>query len=327
MNAVLVNMGRGTAIVLGLALASAAFGQAPRPAPVATKQVVLEPAPAPVVVEPAPKPAQAPITAGAHRMEIVSGQGISVRYFGKGLAPTEMAALRDLERAENDALYADSMAMLRQLYVTNEMQMENKRHSIQLALYGTSIVTTEGSGMSGYTGSPTMGYGAIPNNLALVQNPYYPGATIYPNQPANNQLYPNVYTPGYWGNGNFGGTATTLTSLQNGIGDEGRMKTEIAKAMAAQYTPDTVTAAHRAVEAAAARVVGYPRLRDGLGQSDPSGIALAGYGPMTLTLKDGKELKGTLLREDADWLYVQTGDEDVSIRKSEVTKTARPRQK
>src|SRR5579863_4432645 len=122
MNVVLVNMGRGTAVVLTLALASAAFGQAPRPAPV-MKQVVLEPAPTPVVVlEPAPKPAQAPITPDAHRMEIVSGPGISVRYFGKGLAPTEMAALRDLERAENDTLYADSMAMLRQLYLNNEMQ-------------------------------------------------------------------------------------------------------------------------------------------------------------------------------------------------------------
>jgi hypothetical protein len=322
MNAVLVNMGRGTGIVLGLLLATASYGQAPMPAPIPAKPVAAQPI-KPVFVEQAPKPAaQQTATPGAHRMQITTGLHSTVQYFDKGLAPTEVAAIRDLERAENEASYAETMASLRQLYLNNELNRERSGELVQTAR-NTTTVTTYGSGLCGAVGSPLqMGYAAIPNNYALVANPY---ATVYPNQYAYNRLYPNVYTPGYWGDGNFGGTVNTVENVQYGVGDDSKMKQELFKSMATQYTPETVAGLYRSLDTARSRVMGYPRVREALGQSDPSGIAMAGYGPVTLTLKDGKELKGNLQREDADWLYVQTDNEDLSIRKADVSRTARPR--
>ena len=147
MNAVLVNTGRGASVALGLLLATASFGQAPTPAPLPPQAVL--PAPRPILVE-KPKTELKP-TGDVHRMEILSGfSGLSVSYFGKDLAPSEMAALRDLARAENDANHAATMESLRNLYVRDEIQMENRRHQVQMAMYGTSRTSTFGSSLGGF---------------------------------------------------------------------------------------------------------------------------------------------------------------------------------
>jgi hypothetical protein len=319
MNAVLVNMGRGTGIVLGLLLATATYGQAPTPAPILR----------PVVVE-KPKTPLNP-TGAAHRMEIQSGTIVGIRYFGKELAPSEMAALRDLERAENEASYADSMAALRQMYVRNELEMEARRHNVQLALYGNSTLVTSGGFGGAACASPAaydMGYAALPNGLSLVQNGYGAGAMVYPGQYAFNRLYPNVYTPGYWGDANFSRTVTSFDSLQNGMGDEGVMKSELVKGMAARYTPEIVTAAYRNLDSAVNRIAYMPKIRDGLNGAEPGRVVpVATPAAITLTLKDNKELKGNLVGEDGDWLVVNTDTEEIRVRKEDVVKSARPLKK
>jgi hypothetical protein len=315
MNAVLVNMGRGTGIVLGLLLATAAYGQAPTPTPISRPGVIVE------------KPKQ-PLnpTGAAHRMEIQNGRTIGIRLFGKDLAPSEMAALRDLERAENEASYAELMADLRYSYLRNEMEMEARRHNVQLALYGTSTFSTSG-GFAGACGSPAayqMGYAALPNGLSLVANPFAT-STVYPGQAAYNRLYPNVYTPGYWGD-SFTGTVSTFDSLQNGMGDEGVMKNEIVKGMSAGYTRDSVTAANRNLDNAVNRIAYMPKVRDALNGPEPGRVVpVATPGAVTLTLKDIKEpLKGKLVGEDGDFLVVQTDTEEVRVRKEDVVRSARP---
>lgn len=316
MNVFLVKLSRGAGVVLGLALAAASYGQAPMPAPVVVKPASLE-TPKPIYSEQGPKPVADKPTPGVHRMEIVNGTaGISVHYFGKGLAPTEMAALRDLERAENEASFAANLASLRQLYLRNEMEMETVRHRTAMLEYGSATTRTFGGGVGGYVGG--MG---LSNNYALVNNPLYGAAGLYPGQLANNPLYPNVYTPGYWGN-DFGGTVTTMASLQFGMGDEGVIKNEIVKAMAAHNTPETLAATYRGLDSAADRVTSLPRVRDGLGQPEvPADVVVA----LTVTTKEGKEIKGNLVRQDADWLYLTTDTEELSIRKSDVLRTARPK--
>jgi len=317
MNAVLVNMGRGTGIVLGLLLATATYGQAPTPAPLA-KGVIVE----------KPKTPLNP-TGPAHRMEIQSGMNVGIRYFGKDLAPSEMAALRDLERAENEASYAEAMATLRQMYVRNEMVMEARRHNVQLALYGNSTQVTSGGLTGSACATPAayqMGYAALPNGLSLV-SPYGGGAMVYPGQYANNRLYPNVYTPGYWGDSTTP-TVTSLDSLQNGMGDEGVLKTEMAKAIANRYTPETVAAAYRNLDSAVNRIAYMPKIRDGLNGAEPGRVVpVATVGAITLTLKDNKELKGDLVGEDGDWLVVRTQTEEIRVRKDDVVKSARPLKK
>ena len=47
----------------------------------------------------------------------------------------------------------------------------------------------------------------------------------------------------------------------------------------------------------------------------------------TLLLKSGEKVEGTLLREDADWYVVGTTNDEVSIRKSDVTRITRPKAK
>ena len=318
MNAVLVNMGRGTGIVLGLLLATAAYGQAPTPAPLSRPGVTVE----------KPKQPSNP-TGAAHRMEIQNGRNIGIRLFGKDLSPSEMAALRDLERAENEANYADMMADLRYTYLRNELDMEARRHNVQLALYGTSVYSTTGGFLGGAYASPAafqMGYAALPNGLSLVANPFG-AATVYPGQAAFNRLYPNVYTPGYWGD-NFTGTVSTFDSLQNGMGDEGVMKNEIVKGMAAGYNRDSVAAAHRNLDNAINRLAYMKDVRDALNAGQPGRVVPAATpGAVTLTLKDNKEIKGNLVGEDGDFLVVQTENEEVRVRKDDVVKSARPLKK
>jgi len=320
MNAVLVNMGRGTGIVLGLLLATATYGQAPTPAPILR----------PVTVE-NPKTPLNP-NGAAHRMEIQSGMHLGIRYYGKDLAPSEIAALRDLERAENEASYGDTMAVLRQMYVSNELEMEARRHNTQLALYGTSTVSTSGGFSGTACASPAafnMGYAALPNGLSLVQNGYGAGAMIYPGQYAFNRLYPNVYTPGYWGDANFGGTVSTFDSLQNGMGDEGVMKSELVKGMAARYTPEVMATTYRNLDSAVNRIAYMPKVRDALNGPEPGRVVpVATPGAVTLTLKDTKEpLKGNLVGVDGDWLVVQTDTEEIRVRKDDVVRSASPLKK
>jgi len=79
---------------------------------------------------------------GVHTLTIIQGPNRTVHYFTKSESPSERAALRDLERAENEANYADSLLALRQQYVTNERLMENRRNLVQMAQYGMSSEST-----------------------------------------------------------------------------------------------------------------------------------------------------------------------------------------
>jgi hypothetical protein len=312
MNAVLVKTGRGTSVVLGLLLATASYGQAPTPAPLPPRPA--PPAPRPILVE---KPEKEQKAEAIKRLEILNGSGgITVRYFGnKDMAPTELAALFDLERAENEANFAENMNALRNQYVRDEIQMENRRHQVQMVLYGVTTQTTFGSNLGGgLLGPMSLGAVGIPNNLALVANPFYGAPGLFPGQYAFSPLYPNVYTPGYWGDTGFGASVTTVAGLQNGMGDEGVMKTAIAKAMAGGYPPETMVSRRTAY---------YPRIREAKGLQEPGNIKLLALGETTLVLKDGKELKGRLVWEDADWYVIQSGGQEISIRNSEVNRVTR----
>jgi hypothetical protein len=199
-----------------------------------------------------------------------------------------------------------------------------------LALYGTSTMRTYGTGLTGGAyASPAayqMGYAALPNGLSLVANPFAT-STVYPGQAAYNQLYPNVYTPGYWGD-SFGGTVSTFDSLQNGMGDEGVMKNEIVKGMAGRYSPENITAAYRNLDNAINRLAYMPKVRDALNGPEPGRVVpVATPGAITLTLKDNKEVKGNLVGEEGDFLVVQTDNEEVRVRKDDVVRSARPLKK
>lgn len=239
------------------------------------------------------------------RMEIWNGPSRTVHYFSRDLSPGEAASLRDLERAENDLAVADQVHGLRFLYLRNERSLEQRRGQVNPLLYGYSSEYAAGL-IPGVVGGGSPRYATYPYGFGGFGS-YYGG---YPYPAASASL----------------GTATN--SLGLGVGNEGVLKNELARGLADAATSDAGRAA-RAYDAAAARVAESDRLRAGLGWGK-GGVVAAGHerrvgGPVSVTTKDGKTLDGTLVADDPEWITVETAKEEVMLRKSEVTRVARPK--
>jgi hypothetical protein len=165
-----------------------------------------------------------------HKMEIFNGSVRTVHYFLDRDAPAERAALSELERAENETALAGELAALRRQYVNDERFLEARRTNVQQLLYGYS--TQYGTGLYAgwnYDWSPFgrssfacypfggLGYGGYP----------YGGSGGYPY--GGYYGYPPFY---------FGALAgTSAKSLSFGVGDEGRIKAEMARTLAGQAAP------------------------------------------------------------------------------------------
>jgi hypothetical protein len=266
-----------------LALACAAAGRA-------------QPAPAPPPARPA---AEDETPSGVFRQVIYNGPNRTVHYTAVGLSPGEQTTLRNLERAENEVAVANDLAALRRQYIANERVMENRRHDVQMLLYGFASQY----GSSAYAGTGFGGY------------PYF-GAYGYP-----------------YANSGFGYTgalasSSSAASTAFGMGDEGSIKTEMARALANEATADRAALAARSLENAEARVAQSERLRSALGTRNRGDVApvaneQAARGRVTVTLKGDQKVEGTLVSEDSDWITVDTGNEEVSVRKSEAVRIGR----
>src|SRR5262249_54566657 len=110
MRRVLFTAGRGLGVFLGGLLVSPLMAQGPLPAPTPYYPVQSR-----VTV-----PAEARQRGDVLRMDVYSGPTRRARFFSTNLSPGEMAAVRDLERAENDVAYADDLLSLRQIYADSE---------------------------------------------------------------------------------------------------------------------------------------------------------------------------------------------------------------
>jgi hypothetical protein len=251
-----------------------------------------------------------------HRLEITNGPVRSVHYVGQGMSPGDRAALRDMERAENELALADAAFFLKAQYLGNETYLQGRRTGVQNLLYGYNAAV-QNAGLSAYAGWPG-GWGGgwaygVPNVL-----PTYAS-------------YPFGFGGGY---GGFGGVAAAATqesvfSLAAGVGDEGVLKTAMAPVVAQAMTPEYRAAAARNLDVALARVGASDALRTALklGPRREPGAALVGYekpaagAALEVTRKvDGKDVKlaGTYVGEDDDWLVLQTPEGKRSLRKSEV---------
>jgi hypothetical protein len=263
--------------------------------------------------QPPAKPA-ADNEARVHRMEIWNGPVRSVSYFTQGYSPGEESALRDLGRAENELAIADDVQGLRRLYLRNERILEQRRGQVNPLLYGYSSEYAAGL-FPGYVAG-SFGYGGFAG-------------------------FPSGYPYGVGGFGNIAGTfgypgagaslGSVANSLAFGVGSEGVIKDVLAQTLAPSAGPEAVTRAARAYDAAVARVADSDRLRTALGW-DKGPIAAVGHertvgGAITLTLKDGSTVEGTLAGEDGDWFTVDRAADEVSVRKADVTRIARPKAK
>src|SRR6476620_7074550 len=112
---------RLSAVLVGMLPAAAASGQAVRPA------------------------AETREPAGPFKMEIYNGPNRTVHYFPGTTSPGEAAALRDLERSENEVAYLEGLQTLRQQYVNDERFLQTNRSVVQDRLYGLAVATSSSS--------------------------------------------------------------------------------------------------------------------------------------------------------------------------------------
>ncbi len=287
-------LGSAAAVALGLLTTTAGRAQEKLPQP----------------VKPAARETAAP--GGVYRMVIRNGANQTVHYVaGRDVSPGDAATLRDLEGAENEAMYARDLQRLKMQYVASERQEEPVRRYIQLALYGQNINVATDNGYVGNLG----GYGGAGFRFAGGYPNYAYGA------------YP-------FGGLGFGGMAygsrsvDVNRSLANGMGDEGVLKNTLAQVIAADASPHAMATAMRNYNAAMARAGESNTLRTALGL--PAGKAGAGgaryaadesAAPVVLTLKNGQTIEGSkMVDEKGDYYVIETPTRRVRVLKSEVAR-------
>jgi hypothetical protein len=242
-----------------------------------------------------------------HRMEIWNGGSRATYYYSQGVSPGEEAALRDLERAENDLAAAGQLLDLRRLYVRNELALEHRRGVVNPLLYGYSSEYAAGL----FPGVVTGGYGGFAG-------------------------LPYGYPYGIGGFGNIGvgfaypgasaALGSAVNSLSPGLGNEGVIKNELAHTLTDASASEAYARAARAYDVAMARVAGSQRLAAGFKKHNVVPVAEERPAvPVSVTTKDGKTVEGTLVSSDPDWITVETATEEVTLRKSEVTRISRPK--
>jgi hypothetical protein len=108
---------------------------------------------------------------------------------------------------------------------------------------------------------------------------------------------------GYGYNGVVGGSTNVSRGLEHGVGDEGPIKRDLARVIAGESGLGTPARAYASTEGPVKRV-----------RNETARQA-------TLTLKDGKEVKGLIQPSpEADWIVLRDGKADVWVLRSEVVR-------
>jgi hypothetical protein len=234
-----------------------------------------------------------------HRMDIENGQRRTVHYFnlsGKPLDPGEESSLRNLEQAENGLAAAEQLQDLRSLYIRNEVALERRRGQVNPLLYGYSSEYGASSYDAGFGGSP--------------------------------YSYPYAYPYGFGGVGGYGSfsgsssTSNVVNSIAPGIGNEGVIKNEMAKALT---DPSASVAYERALRA---RDSALARLADtNIGKELKLVAQGQTVGPaVNLVMKKGNEkITGSLVSDDGEWITVDTTEGETSVRKADVDRIVYPK--
>jgi len=228
---------------------------------------------------------------GVHRMEIYNGPLRTVHYIYRGLSPSEAQAVRELERAENETTLANELLMLRLQYASGERGLDAERRFSQQQLYGFS----ESGGVSAAA--------------SYAQHVVYPYGYIGTGRGWGGWGWGGYGGGGYSGSVAGGFTSTDAVSLGFGVGDEGRVKTEVAHILAQQATPEYAAKVGQDLSTASIRAASFPVVKNNLGLKDPA-IGEAGFGSghkVVVHLKDGKKLEGEEMASDnpAVWYYLK----------------------
>lgn len=250
-----------------------------------------------------------------YRMEIYNGPMRTVHYVTPSyMSPGDSASLRELEKAENEMALVDQLYNLRAQYAVNEQALEAKRRTMQDLLYGYNRDESS-TYAAGASGPATFGWGG------------------WGGLPVAGGMY------GWLGNGWGGGAFSQVTasgnsshSLAVGVGaNEGAIKNAVAQNLMSPVLSEHAALAYRNYKAALARLDDSPRLRDGMGLPDSVSRATpAEFDPKAdvLFLKDGSKIVGKIVKEDADWISIETTVDKAKrtemVRTTEITRMSRP---
>jgi len=267
-------------------------------------------------------PPPPPANSDVHHLTILNGTNRTVHYFANNnVSPGDSMTLKDLERAENDLDYAQNLDALKREYVHSERILEKERRYVQQMLYGRSVSSSAVGPVAFSTSYGRFGVGAgYPLGFAT-----------------------GGFGPGYGGLGAMigGSTSSETDNLAYATGYEGPIKEAVAQTISRQATPEYTASVYRNYGAAVARAANTPVLRDSLvlgrpgrgapgrpdtvqeaafGQTIPGGPTFQTGRPVTLTLRGGGTVEGTVAGEDPEWVSVETANSIVNVRKSEVVK-------
>jgi hypothetical protein len=124
--------------------------------------------------------------------------------------------------------------------------------------------------------------------------------------------------------GFMGGSASN--TLAYGIGDEGAMKTDMARTLSAQATPERAAEAHRNLEMALARASTVAPIRVALGLKEDKDSAKrasfysGGVNVVVTRMLEGKsdKIEGKVLGDDDQWLILDTKEGRRRVLKSTI---------
>jgi hypothetical protein len=250
-------------------------------------------------------------------MEIINGSYRTIHFFGAGgMSEGERGILRDLERSDNDIAMYDQLQSLRQQYLNNERVLESYRQAQRerLAAY-----------------NPTITPGVYPDEVIPVDTNGYLAANAYsylrPGYPFLGAL---PYAAGaYAGYGGYSGNG--WQSPPTPAPPESELRTELVRGLAQQASPEYLAQATRSRDRALAMAGDSDQLRAALdlparkkGDVTPAALNQPAN-QVTVTLKSGDKVRGTLVKEDKDVVVLDTGTEQVEIRRAETVSIARPK--
>jgi hypothetical protein len=266
------------------------------------------------------QPAASRKPAGLTTLEIYNGPVRTVHFFSSGTSRSDRGILRDLERAENEISLTDQLLALRQMYASDERNLQRQRRAIleRLAMVGTGFAP-----------------GVYPDETFAVD---------LNNTRAFADSYLRVLGAPYFGRGfgGFGFHGDGAFPYLNGLGgaagigvapaiDDGGLRNQLVTALGAEATPEYRAQMVRNLDMAMSRAGQSDTLRAALDLPQKGGVRpAAGDMPpegrkVVVTLRGGRKVTGTLVRENADTVVLDTPDEEIEIRRSETESIAYPK--
>jgi len=275
-----------------------------------------------------PGPSQAQTQVGRQRrgsvtkIEIFNGPTRTVRYFSNNLTPAESATVRELETLENESSYARDLQTVKREYVRSEQVLEPNRRLVKQLLYNPDnlVWPTYAAWPGAYGWGGSYGYGLPSAHASYFRSPYVNTAYL----PAAGPAY------GYLSGPVAGGLPDDLPA-------ESRIKDAMSAVIAREATPEYVTQLQRQTERVALRATTSPTLRVAFGLPETKTVIrerndyrlasgeVSAPGAITITLKGGDQIRALKMNEDGDWFVIETAEESLRIRQSEVVRISRPR--